>query len=130
MTRAAIKHAEEALRTAMLSGDVESLDRLLDDDLLFVAPNGELARKSDDLDNYRSGNQSIHKHVPRDLVIALHGDDVAVSSVVVELAGQIRGEAFEATVRYTRTWRRGSSGRWRIIGGAVAGVAPTGNDAS
>lgn len=125
MTRAAIKHAEETLRTAMLTGDVESLDRLLDDDLLFVAPNGELARKSDDLDNYRSGHQSIHRHVPRDLVIALHGEDVAVSSVVVELAGELRGEAFAGTVRYTRTWRRASSGAWRIIGGAVVGVAPT-----
>lgn len=125
MTRAAIKHAEDALRTAMLSGDVESLDRLLDDDLLFVAPNGELARKSDDLANYRSGHQSIQKHEPRDLTITLHGEDVAVSSVVVELAGQFRGEAFAATFRYTRTWRRVSSGAWRIIGGAVVGVAPT-----
>jgi len=125
MTRAAIKHAEDTLRTAMLSGDVEALDRLLDDDLLFVAPNGELARKSDDLDNYRSGNQSIHEHVPRDLFIALHGEDIAISSVVVELAGQLRGEAFAGTFRYTRTWRRVASGAWRIIAGAVVGVVPT-----
>lgn len=119
MTRAAIKHAEEALRTAMLAGDVDALDQLLDDDLLFVAPNGDLARKEDDLENYRSKAQSIDSHVPRDLTIALHGEDIAIVSVVVDLAGQFRGQAFAGTFRYTRTWRRAAHGTWRIIGGAV-----------
>lgn len=122
MTRAAIKHAEEALRTAMLAGDVDALDALIDDELLFVAPNGELARKEDDLENYRAKAQSIDSHVPRDLTIALHGEDIAVISVVVDLAGQLRGQRFSGTFRYTRTWRRTREGAWRIIGGGVVAL--------
>lgn len=124
MTRAAIKHAEESLRSAMLEGDVSTLDRLLDDELVFVGPGGELATKADDLENYRSATQKIARHVPSALTIVLHGDDIAVSSVVVDLEGTFRGQPFGGTFRYTRTWRRAHDGIWRVIAGAVVGVLP------
>lgn len=117
MTRAAIKHAEEALRNAMLEGNVAELDRLIDDELLFLAPDGELATKADDLENYRSGAQTIESHTPRGLTIVLHGEDIAIATVVVDLAGTFRGQRFSGAFRYTRTWRR-SAGAWRIIAGA------------
>lgn len=122
MTRAAIKHAEEALRNAMLEGDVDALDRLIDDELLFLAPDGALATKADDLENYRSGTQTIESHAPRGLTIVLHGEDIAIATVVVDLAGSFRGQRFSGTFRYTRTWRRSADGAWRIIAGAVVPV--------
>lgn len=118
MTRAAIKHGEEQLRRAMLAGDVEALDGLLHDALVFLAPSGEVARKDDDLANYRSGRQRMTKIEPRDLVIELFGDDVGVATVLTDLGGEIDGVSFAGTYRYLRTWRR-EHGRWQIIGGAV-----------
>jgi ketosteroid isomerase-like protein len=119
MTRAAIKHAEEALRSAMLAADVEALDRLIDDDLVFIGPTGMLASKRDDLENYRSSAQRITAHRPRELAITLFGDDTAIATVVVALEGELRGHRFAGNYRYVRTWRRSHDGHWRIIAGAV-----------
>jgi ketosteroid isomerase-like protein len=118
MTRAAIKHGEELLRQAMLAGDVEALDQLIHDELLFVGPTGALARKADDLENYRRGRQRMTKIEPRNLVIELFGDDIGVATVLTELEGVFDGSPFSGTFRYIRTWRR-EAGRWQIIGGAV-----------
>lgn len=120
MTRAAIKHAEEALRAAMLDADVDALDHLIDDALVFVGPTGALATKQEDLENYRSGAQRITSHRPRDLTIVLLGDTVAVVTVVVALEGELRGQRIAGDFRYLRTWLRSNDGGWRIISGAVA----------
>lgn len=119
MTRAAIKHAEDSLRSAMLAGDVEALDRLIDDELVFIGPAGNLATKREDLDHYRTEAQRITSHKPRDLTITLFGDDLAVATVVVALEGQFKDRRFAGSYRYLRTWRRSHDGNWRIIAGAV-----------
>jgi hypothetical protein len=46
---------ESDLRQAQLTGDVQALDRLLDDQLVFTAIDGTLAGKADDLTLHRSG---------------------------------------------------------------------------
>lgn len=120
MTRAAIKHAEDTLRSAMLAGDAEAIERLLDDEVLFLAPNGVVMTKEDDLENYRSGTQVLTAHRPRDLRIALVGEDVAIATVVVELEGRLGEIAIAGSFRYLRTWRRGHDGSWRVISGAAA----------
>ncbi|MFO0737220.1 MAG: nuclear transport factor 2 family protein [Labilithrix sp.] len=121
MTRAAIKHAEDALRSAILAADVEALDRLIDDELVFLGPTGTLATKAEDLESYRSAAQRVTAHHPRDLEITLFGEDTAVATLVVALEGEFRGRRIAGDYRYLRTWRRGHDGRWRIIAGAVVG---------
>jgi ketosteroid isomerase-like protein len=123
MTRAAIKHSEEQLRRAMLASDVDALERLIHDDLLFLGPTGALARKDEDLENHRSGRQRMTRLDPHDVVIELFGDDVGVVTVVAELEGTFDGTPFAGTFRYLRTWRC-EHGRWQIIAGAVAAEPP------
>lgn len=118
MTRAAIKHAEERLRDAMLAGDADALAGLLHDDLLFLGPTGAVARKSDDLENYRRARQRMTKVIPRELVIELFGESTGVATVLAELEGEFNGTPFAGTFRYIRTWQRDDD-RWQVIAGAV-----------
>lgn len=119
MTRAAIKHGEERLRAALLAGDVAELDELLDEGLVSIAPDGTLSRKGDELDLHRARTQPLTKLSPRELVIELHGHDVAIASVLVELEGARDGQPFTATHRQVRTWRRDDAGAWRVIAAAA-----------
>jgi hypothetical protein len=48
-----ISQSEEALRTAMLANDVDILDDLLDDELVFTGPDGRVLTKADDLSVHR-----------------------------------------------------------------------------
>ncbi len=123
MTRAAIKHGEQRLRGAMLASDVEELDGLLDDALVFSTPDGKLLRKEDDLEVHRSGAQKLTRLDPRELVIELHGADIGIASALVDLAGIVDGEPASGTYRYVRTWRRDEDGAWRVIAGAAVPVA-------
>lgn len=53
-----ILRAEASLRQAMLESDVEALDRLVHDRLLFAGPDGAVYRKEDDLRVHRSKVQT------------------------------------------------------------------------
>jgi hypothetical protein len=107
----------------MLKSDVDELDALIDPSLLFIGPTGALATKEDDLANHRSGAQKIAKIAPRDLVIELHGSDIAAVTSLVDLEVVFNGKTFAGPFRYLRTWRRNEDGAWRIIAGAVTPVA-------
>ncbi|MBN9168171.1 MAG: nuclear transport factor 2 family protein [Myxococcales bacterium] len=123
MTRAAIKHGEQRLRGAMLASDVDELDALLDDALVFSTPDGQLLRKEDELEVHRSGAQKLTRLDPRELVIELHGADIGIATALVDLAGTFRDQPVAGTYRYVRTWRRDEDGAWRVIAGAVVPVS-------
>ncbi|HLV68582.1 MAG TPA: nuclear transport factor 2 family protein [Polyangiaceae bacterium] len=113
-----IERAEDALLQAMLASDTDALGRLIADRLLFVAPNGAVATKAMDLENYRTRAQVVKRAERKALTIEMHGEDVAVTTALVELSLEIHGEPVEGAFRYIRTWKR-ASGSWSIIAGAV-----------
>jgi ketosteroid isomerase-like protein len=120
MTRAAIKHAEERLRDAMLRGDVEALDDLIADELVFCMPDGRVLGKEDDLEAYRSGAQTITRAEPSELHIELH-EHTAVVTVRVQLEGTASGRPFGGAFRYMRTYVRAGDG-WKIVAGSVTAI--------
>ncbi len=122
MTRAAIKHGEEQLRLAMLASDVETLETLIHEALLFQTPEGVLVRKEDDLENHRNGRQKLSKLVTSELVVELFGADLAVTTLLVDLEGAFDGHAFAGRFRAIRTWRREHERAWQIIAGAITRV--------
>jgi ketosteroid isomerase-like protein len=121
VTRAAIKHAEERLRAAVLAGDVAALDALLHDAVVFVGADGSVLRKEDDLALYRSSAQRVSRYDVRELVVELHGP-VAVACVRVEVAGDVGGAPFEGAYRYTRTYVQ-EDGAWRIVAAHASRLA-------
>jgi hypothetical protein len=69
---------EADLRAAQLGADVNALDRLISDDLLFIGPDGALATKAQDLAAYRDGVMRVTMHEPEELHVRRVGAEVAV----------------------------------------------------
>jgi ketosteroid isomerase-like protein len=115
-----LKACEAALRQAQLTSDVQELDRLVDDALVFTGPNGAIYGKQDDLDAHRRGSIRITRLEPSEERIQRFGH-IAVVSVRMEMAGTFEGAAFAGPFRYTRVWRA-QAGSWRIVAGHVSAV--------
>jgi ketosteroid isomerase-like protein len=111
---------EAALRQAQLASDVRELDRLVDDALVFVGPNGMVYGKQDDLDAHRRGLIRITRLDPSEERIQRFGD-IAIVTVRMEMSGTFEGAAFAGPFRYTRVWRAHDDG-WRIVAGHVSAV--------
>lgn len=112
---------EAALRCAQLASDVEELDRLIDEELVFTGPDGSLYSKADDLDAHRTGMIRITRLEASDERIQRFGD-VAIVSVRMDMSGTLLGEAFSGPFRYTRIWYARPGG-WRIVAGHVSAIA-------
>ncbi|AKV04446.1 Cytochrome P-450:NADPH-P-450 reductase [Labilithrix luteola] len=109
---------EERLWKAQLSADVEALDDLIADDLLFTGLAGSLETKAADLEQHRSGALKITKLDPVEFrVRPIPGG--AVTSVKMDAAAVLAGKPTTATLRYTRVWVS-ENGRWQIAGGHMS----------
>ena len=116
---------EANLREAQLNADVDALDRLIGDDLLFTGPDGNLATKADDLAAHRSGVVRFREHQPEELRIKRVGADVAIAALRARLVVEVAGKVDSGTYRYTRVWARGDDGNWHVTGGHVSACPPT-----
>jgi ketosteroid isomerase-like protein len=114
---------EAALRHAQLSADTDALDALIDENLLFAGPDGQLATKAQDLEAHSSGVVRFRSHEPRELRIRRIGENVAVVALLANLVVEVAGSPNEGLYRYTRVWARGDDGDWRVVGGHVSAVA-------
>lgn len=123
MADTTIEMLEERLRQAMLSSDVQALDELIADDLVFTMHTGLMVTKQDDLEGHRSGSEKLTKVDTDELKISHYGD-CAVVTVKAELAGTFNGQAFSGTYRYTRVWVKRQD-RWQIVAGHVSQVSDT-----
>lgn len=111
---------EADLRQAQLTGDVATLDRLLDDLLVFTSFDGTLATKSDDLAFHRSGRLRITKMDPVDRHL-LHLGATSVVSVLMNAEAVVDGVPATANMRYTRVWHKRPEG-WRLVAGHMSAV--------
>ncbi|KAB7745465.1 DUF4440 domain-containing protein [Nostocoides sp. F2B08] len=115
--------AERALHTAQRAADVVALDRLLDDRLVAIGPDGATFTKKDDLAGWRSGHSVITELVEEDLE-ALVAGSTGVTFFTGTIAGTFGGESMSARLRYTRTWTHDDDAGWRILAAHIAVVAP------
>ncbi len=115
--KAQVIASENALVQAMKTSNVELLDKLLHDALLFNGPNGETATKAMDLRNYRSGNINLHTVESSDLMLSFFVDD-AVVAVTIAIKGNYLGQDVDGRFRYLRV-RKLFDGDWKVIAGSV-----------
>lgn len=120
MLKEDIQNLEEELRLAMLSSDVERLDKLIADSLIFTAPNGIVINKQFDLDAHRSGVQKISKLEPSNQIIQIH-DDIAIVMVNMDLVGIYNNQDFSGKFAYTRVWTNTDNGL-KVVAGHVSQI--------
>lgn len=116
----ALREREDALRVAQRAGDVDALDRLIDDALVFTGPDGSIYTKQQDLDAHRGGSMRIDLLDPSEESVRRFGD-IAIVSVRMAMAGTFNGAPFAGPFRYTRVWCARPDG-WRIVAGHVSAV--------
>jgi len=118
--RAVIEPYEAALRAAMLANDVDALDTLLDDDLIFTVPTGEVIAKHDDLSAHRAKLLRLDALDIQEMGTKMIGEMI-VTTTKAMLAGRFDGAAFNGMFAYTRLWRRSGSD-WRVVAGHASQI--------
>lgn len=114
---------ERQLRAAQLAADVEALDALISERLLFAGPDGQLASKAQDLAAHASGVVRFRSHEPEELGIRRVSEDCAMISLRARLTVEVGGRESAGVYRYTRVWAREEDGQWRIAGGHVSAMS-------
>lgn len=112
---------EEKLRQAMLNSDVQVLDELIADDLVFTMHTGLVINKQDDLEAHRTGMQKF-TNIKLDEQQIRHYGDCAVVSVKAVLTGKFNGQPYSATYRFTRFWVKRQN-LWQIAAGHISQVS-------
>lgn len=116
-----IRQSEEALRTAMLANDVDVLNDLLDDELVFTGPDGRVLTKTDDLSVHRDRLLRLNQLDLYETQIHRVGELIAVTTKA-KLAGQFGSMPVGGAFAYTRLWRQ-SGANWRIVVGHASRIA-------
>ncbi len=114
--QAQIIESEERLLASLKNSDVEQLDELLHDHLLFIIPNGQTITKAMDLAAYRSGHMSIEAIASSEQVINVI-DDTAIVSVSIALQGKYIDQVLDGKFRYLRVWKLYGH-QWKVIAGS------------
>jgi hypothetical protein len=104
---------EVRLREAMLSGDVELLDSILVDDLIFTNQDGQRLSKADDLAAHRSGRLKITKLDISNQHVRPSGT-CAIVAIAANVAGSFDGHRFVGLFSYTRVWQN-VGGNWKVV---------------
>jgi ketosteroid isomerase-like protein len=119
--REIIEPYEIALRAAMLSNDVDALDTLLDDDLIFTVPTGQIISKHDDLAAHRAKLLRVDTLDFVEMRVQAIGEMIVTATTVV-LAGDFDGTPFSGRFAYTRLWRHAED-RWHVAAGHASQVS-------
>jgi ketosteroid isomerase-like protein len=109
---------EKKLMEAIRTDDVGHLESVLHDDLLFLAPNGQVVTKRMDLESHERGDMTVERLSADFEEIRILGDTATVT-VVYATKGTMLGHPIEGRFRYIRIWKRFEDG-WKVLGGACA----------
>lgn len=111
---------ENQLREAIQKSDIEILDQLLHDDLLFVLPGGEVITKQMDLETHRSGNLVLEEITSSIDSVKQIGENVVVT-LSSNIKGKMQEQYFEGNFRYLRVWKM-FDGQLKVIAGSCVAI--------
>lgn len=100
-----IVEVENKLFSAQLTSNVAILEELLHDDLIAVAPTGQVITKEMDLNSHRAKTVVIEEASTAIDEIKIVGD-TAISIVTMTAKGKMEGSPLAGKFRYFRVWKR------------------------
>lgn len=105
MNQARIIEYEEMLRSAILSNNIELLEELLSDELIFVNHLGQWLSKEEDINVHRSKSLDMAGMEVLEQEVKLF-QELAVTVTKVALNGALAtGESIGGEYSYTRVWK-------------------------
>ena len=107
---------EKRLLEAILNGDINILDQLLHESLIFNIPTGQTITKEMDIENYRSGIMSVYDISTTEQIINTLGD-ISTVVVSVHLKAKYADQIIEGKFRYLRVWKLFNNS-WKVIAGS------------
>lgn len=114
MNNETILMLEKKLESAMLSSDVDMLDELLDDKLVFTDHVGQKITKQMDLAAHRSGFVKIDSIGQSNQSVNLF-ENVAIVTVLSEIFGLFGGVRSITKINFTRVWQKKNSNEYKLI---------------
>jgi ketosteroid isomerase-like protein len=108
-----VEALEEQWRQAQLSGDVDTMDKLLSDDYIGISMTGQVNTKAQQLDRMRAHTLVLTKVDLGEMQVKLVGS-IAIVTSRAEVEGTSEGGAIKGVFRYTRVYQRLPSGAWKI----------------
>ena len=106
---------------AMTTKDVAALERLLDDDLIYVHSTGRLMTKGEYLDHVKSDDFAYLSIVPATERQCAVSSQMVMLVQQVEAAILLRGKRVATKLSVTAIWRLSGAG-WKLVGSAAARV--------
>lgn len=97
---------------AMVDADLDALEALLDDDLVYIHTTGAIDTKSSLIESIVSGSLDYTRIVPTDTVLRLEGK-AAIITGSAELGVIAGGTAHAASIRFTEVYVDAGDG-WRL----------------
>ena len=116
MKKDTIIKIEKELLKAMKNCDVQKLDELLHEKLLFNIPNGRTITKAMDLETYSSGNMKIYEISTSEPEINLIRDN-AIVSLTMEMKGMYSNYSLDGKYKIIRIWKLFDD-KWKVIAGS------------
>lgn len=121
-TKQAIIRLECEWGRAYLSGDVNTLRRIENDEYVWVDEDGTVMGKAEEIDAIASGKVRFTTMHDGGMQVRLHGNTAVVTGRST-VAGSYEGESFSGTYAWIDTWVKQADGRWQIVGEGLTRVA-------
>jgi ketosteroid isomerase-like protein len=112
-TAAVVERLENELNAALVGCDVASLDRLWDDELVFVFPNGGMATKAERLAGLKRCTPGSPSSSNESVKTSVYGN-VAVAIVLSKWSSTAEGKPRVTRFRATHVWVE-RSGHWALV---------------
>jgi ketosteroid isomerase-like protein len=108
-----VEMLEEQWRTAQLTGDIATMDKLLSDDYIGISMSGQVNTKTQQLERVKSHKFQLTRLDLREMQVKLVGA-IAIVTSRADVEGTNDGAPVKGTYRYTRVYQHLPTGEWKI----------------